>query len=469
MKKWNTPVQQTGKVLITVGILFLASCMAYLILVKYYGSSFLPNVWINGVYCTGKTVEEVNSELLLTAEAPSVVITDKDGREWKLTGDEISYAMDFSGELKDCLKEQKPYLWFRSLGEVMHYTMSPAVTYDEAQLKAFWDALPCVVEEQEAAEVAIVSIGESYELKNLTLDRLDSEKGYALLKQALEQGRENLDLEKEGVYRDLPITDEQQSVMDQWEKVKNFLETELIYDMGDEKITLDMTNKGQFLVRSEDGTFQEEEDGSLSISKEMTDQFIDALADEYDTYGKEREFLSTRGDVITLSKGIYGTLIDRKAEKAYLYEALSENSSEVHIPSYKRKAYHRGKNDIGDTYIEIDMTNQKMYLYKDGECLVETDVVTGRVSRGWDTPEGINYVYAKQKNRILRGPGYASPVKYWMPVNGNIGIHDASWRSSFGGEIYKKNGSHGCINTPYDAMKVIYETVEIGVPVIMFN
>ena len=99
---------------------------------------------------------------------------------------------------------------------------------------------------------------------------------------------------------------------------------------------------------------------------------------------------------------------------------------------------------------------------------METDVVTGNTSKKWGTPEGIYSVYAKQKNRILRGTGYASFVNYWMPVNGNIGIHDASWRSTFGGEIYKKSGSHGCINTPYQKMKEIYDTVEIGIPVIMF-
>ena len=84
------------------------------------------------------------------------------------------------------------------------------------------------------------------------------------------------------------------------------------------------------------------------------------------------------------------------------------------------------------------------------------------------TPEGTCYVYGKQKNRILRGENYASFVNFWVPVRGNIGIHDAPWRSEYGGEIYKTNGSHGCINTPYEEMEKIYEKVEIGTPVVMF-
>ena len=99
---------------------------------------------------------------------------------------------------------------------------------------------------------------------------------------------------------------------------------------------------------------------------------------------------------------------------------------------------------------------------------METDVVTGNVSKRWGTPEGIYAVFAKERNRILSGRDYASFVKYWMPYYRGIGIHDASWRNTFGGTIYQKNGSHGCINTPEKWVKIIYEEVEVGTPVIVY-
>ena len=178
------------------------------------------------------------------------------------------------------------------------------------------------------------------------------------------------------------MTEEQKQVLAQWEKVEAFQSIEITYDMGDEQIVLNKSQIGEFLIREEDGSFKEEEDGSLMISREKTDEYIDSLADEYDTYKKERTFQSTRGDLITLTKGTYGTLLNRDEEKEYLYNALLNGISETHVPAYKREAYHRGLNDIGDTYIEIDMTKQKMYLYKEGECLVETDIVTGNVTEG---------------------------------------------------------------------------------------
>ena len=111
---------------------------------------------------------------------------------------------------------------------------------------------------------------------------------------------------------------------------------------------------------------------------------------------------------------------------------------------------------------------QHMYYYVDGELALDTDVVTGNTGRRMGTPEGVDFVYNKQRNRTLIGPGYATPVKYWVPVRGHVGIHDASWRSEFGGSIYQKNGSHGCINTPTEVMAQLYEMVEIGTPVILF-
>lgn len=455
--------------MIAAGSFCLLCAVVYLLFVGYYSEGFALNTWINGVYCTGKNIEEVNSELLLKTEAPSIVIVDKNGREWKINGNDIDYIFDYSESLRSIKESQSPYAWIVNLGQTSKRELEPIITYDEDKLEALWMELPFVKEEQNIeTTIEIVKTGDTYELINRTRKRLNIEKGLKLLKQELHRGENRLELSEEGLYDDVLPTSEQQDILEQWELVEAFQSIELVYDMGDEQVILDASNRGQFLIREEDGTFRKEADGTLAISEEMTNAFIDALADEYDTYGKEREFLSTRGDNITLKKGTYGTLIDRNAEKEYLYQALTEGISDTHIPEYKRKAYHRGKNDIGNTYIEIDMTNQKMYLYVEGECQVETDIVTGNTSKRWGTPEGIHYVYAKQKNRILRGTGYASFVNYWMPVNGNIGIHDAGWRSTFGGEIYKKSGSHGCINTPYNAMKEIYDTVEIGIPVIIF-
>ena len=114
------------------------------------------------------------------------------------------------------------------------------------------------------------------------------------------------------------------------------------------------------------------------------------------------------------------------------------------------------------------MGNQKLSYYKNGRLTIQYDIVTGNTSLGRSTPVGLYHVYNKRYHTILRGDNYASYVNYWLGVHKGVGIHDATWRSEFGGEIYKHSGSHGCINSPLDQMERLYEMVDVGVPVLLY-
>lgn len=124
---------------------------------------------------------------------------------------------------------------------------------------------------------------------------------------------------------------------------------------------------------------------------------------------------------------------------------------------------------ITDTYVEVDIANQQMTYYKDGELIVHTDVVTG--FRRWrDTPTGYYTVLNKDTDCWLSGPDFNVFIKYWVGFIGTLyGLHDASWRTEFGGDVYTKNGSHGCVNTPEDAMATIFENIDIGTPVLIYD
>ena len=78
-------------------------------------------------------------------------------------------------------------------------------------------------------------------------------------------------------------------------------------------------------------------------------------------------------------------------------------------------------------------TNQHLYLFWEGEIVLESDFVSGDMTKsGRMTPPGVFGLTYKTRNAVLRGEDYETPVNYWMPFNGNIGMHDATWRSSFG-------------------------------------
>lgn len=467
--------------------LFLFSCLLFLLLLfigyfllaYYYREGFSINTWINGIYCTGKTVQEVNEELLSGMEAPSVVITDHDGTEYSLDMADMGYRADYTRTLNSYIEEQRPLLWVDHVVFHSEHTVIPEVTYNEELLHKAFAELPPIQRElqrKEAYELKY-SVETGYYLYDGLSDRMDTEKAFAALKVSITEGMYHLDLSQLDCYFDLPLTEEQLETKELAEKLEHFARSNIVYDMGDQMLPLDAATLHRFVKtdmaehNDEPGIILDEK-GNLVLDEAAVTNFVASLAEEYDTYGKEREFQSTRGDVVTVKGVTYGTEIDQKAEVSYLLEKLSSASQteevQYHIPAYKREGIVRGRNDIGDTYIEIDMTEQMMYYYEAGELMLETEVVTGNTGRRWGTPEGVNYVYNKQKNRILRGKGYASPVKYWMPVKGSIGIHDASWRNKFGGTIYQTNGSHGCINTPSEKMAELYEMVEIGTPVILF-
>lgn len=458
-------------ILLFINILFF--CGGYFLLAMYYQGEFCPNTWVNGVYCTGKSVEEVNSELLSKIKAPIITVTDGEGNAYTIDIGELDYTADYKEPLSQFMEKQNPYLWIDNLTFHQTHTLAPSVTYNQEKLEEAWNDLPFVQEEMKKEDVFEIRLTEEgYILYNGLQNRLDTEKAFLLLTQKLAAGEDSLQLTEEDCYYDTPLSAAQEQTKKLWEKIALFQQCKLVYDMGDEKVPLNAKTVSGFLM-TENGVPAVDKAGELEIDKECVWAFVEALADEYDTYGKERSFESTRGDTILVKGGTYGTKLDRKTELAYLLEALSLPESyageeKLHIPSYEKEGMVRGKDDIGDTYIEVDMTDQKMYYYLDGELALETEIVTGNTGRKMGTPEGVNFVYNKQKNRTLRGPGYASFVKYWMPVKGNIGIHDASWRKEFGGEIYKKSGSHGCINTPSEKMAELYDMVEVGTPVIMF-
>ena len=206
------------------------------------------------------------------------------------------------------------------------------------------------------------------------------------------------------------------------------------------------------------------ENGDISFSEEHIADWIAGLAEKYDTFGKDVSFQTSLGQTITVNSLDYGWQMDQEGEKSKLRSYLDSGESVLTEPLWLKMGVSLGGNGIGSTYVEIDYTNQRMWFYKDGALLVDTLVVTGNVSRDMASPEGIFGLYYKETNATLKGEDYKTPVDFWMPFYGGVGIHDAKWRSSFGGNLYQTEGSHGCINTPWENAKTIFENIEPGTP-----
>ncbi len=213
-----------------------------------------------------------------------------------------------------------------------------------------------------------------------------------------------------------------------------------------------------------------EEEHALIISEDSMTSYVQGLADKYDTAGIPREFTTSSGETITITEGTYGWKMDVESTVERLEEAICQNGSVTMEAVWDSTGVIlTEEGDMVDSYVEVDLTNQKLWFYKDGRLLIKSDCVSGTYQEeSRRTPEGIYSIFYKQSPAVLTGPGYSSPVTYWMPFNGNIGLHDATWRYEFGGDIYLYSGSHGCINLPYSVAETIYENTYIGYIVVLY-
>ncbi len=485
MKKTRRKILLKGWIL-SIFIVLLLLVLVYDLLAVYYRWGFSVNTWINGIYCTGKTAEEVNAELVEQAVPPVVVISTDSGRDEvfpmnRIDLAQMGYRCDYLAALNEYLEQQNPFLWFQNITLHREHRIEPEITYDEDTFRqAFEQTCVRVYSERPSGDYVLrFSQGTGWECEDGLTHVIDMDRAFELVKERIAAGQYEINIDRLDCFYDIPFTETQKQTQEIWERLQAFLQCDLQYDMGDTVESPDRGWLSGFVTHSRREDLGMEypvldETGEFVLDQEAVERFVQSLADQYDTYGKERLFHSTRGDLVTVpAGGTYGTTLDQEQETAYLMEHLL--SEELHdgiatrrIPAYLRQGFVRGQDDLGDTYIEVDMTDQHMYYYRDGVLILDTDVVTGNTGRRMGTPEGVNYIYYKQRNRTLRGPGYATPVKYWMAVKGHVGIHDSGWRSEYGGTIYQKNGSHGCINTPPDMAAKLYEMAEIGTPVILF-
>lgn len=212
-------------------------------------------------------------------------------------------------------------------------------------------------------------------------------------------------------------------------------------------------------------------DGNIKFDKKKVEDFIEKFDQKgYETSDSD-SFAYWEKNNVKIVKGSYENKLDKNYEVDRLMKILSEGKSVVGLlPKYiKTSTVPKNAKNIGKKYVEISLSKQHMIVWDNGKKVVSTPVVTGNPNRGMATPPGIFTIKNKMRNVVLRGPGYASPVKYWIPFNGSIGIHDSSWQSAYGGKRYLYAGSHGCINTPLKDVSALYNNVKVGTPVIVLK
>lgn len=458
--------------------ILVMTAAAYIGIGIYYRGHFLPNTTVGGFDCSGMEVDQAtdfwnallnNYVLEVRGREPS---TGESGVVLgTITPEQIQMSYpDMTGTLEDIMSKQDWLLWIKAFAGQENIIESEQMCYiyDETMVEDLirsWNF--CQSQNMVPAQDAYISeYSESlngYEIIPETRGtKLDVGQVIMLVEEALSQGNDKIDFEEVGLYIEAKILKDDSSLTIPVETANLWLSTNIVYDWNGNEVILDMGTLKDWVSI---------EDGEAILDEDAVSSFVRAQARKYDTYGKTKTFVTTAGVEMELNSASYGWRTDREAETEALSQLIKEGSTEPREPIYTHKGMIKtvdSINDVGDSYVEADLTNQHLYLYQDGEIVLETDFVSGKISNNSATPAGIFGITYKTTNAVLRGQDYATPVNYWMPFYGNYGMHDATWRASFGGDIYLNNGSHGCINLPKDMAEQIYGYVYAGFPVICY-
>lgn len=454
------------KLFVILGSVVGAVLVIYVGLSIFFMSHFYFNATLNGKNVSGYSADKVFDNWEDEIGNYSLKIVESDGTESELMGSDIDMVLQWDDTIARMISKQNGFAWPAKLFNPDQNTSEAIVTFDEDKLDSALDGFPFMDKSKQIDPVdATVS---DYDKKDgYTL--VESVSGTAIDKPVL---KENIEKALYGLADTYQITEgngylapkienDDEKLLAAIDTMNKYAGSEIDYEIGSEKETLDINTFADWLSVNDNE--------KVEIDEEKVADYVAELGTKYNTYGKSKQLATSYGTTITMSNCHYGWKIDAEAEAAAIVDDIKGGEKVTRDLNYQYTAASHTGNDYGNSYVEINLTAQHLYLYKNGSLVIDSDFVSGNPSKGNATHTGVFGVTYTERDATLKGQNYATPVSFWMPFNGNEGMHDATWRSSFGGSIYKRNGSHGCVNLPYSVAQTIFENVSAGFPVFVYE
>lgn len=441
-----------------IGVLYIAVAV-------YFGFHFYEDTVIYGVDCSQKTVDQVKLEVADRLDEYVLTVECREGKTETISADQIALEFVDNNSIDQMLRAQHCYIWPIMMLLERSPMVSVAFSYDEVKAEQVLASMSCMDTFLSVApqDAYIGTTDTGFEVVPEVMGTtLDQAKTLDTVLAALDSGAVTVSLDEEDCYVNPKLYSDDEELNADAEAMSELARAYITYDFGTQQEVIHAPVIKDWIVELADGSFV--------IDDICVTEYVENLAAKYDTFGLPVDFYTSIGTTETLSGGDYGWCIDQDATIVALLNALADGYQGVMEPVYLFSAMSHENGGIGYTYVEICISQQRMWCYENGNLIVDTPVVTGNPNRDWGTPSGgVWAIDAKKRDAILEGEGYEEPVDYWMPFNDNIGIHDFQERYHFGGSIYLSNGSHGCVNTPYDAVQKIFNAVSIGTPVIVYE
>lgn len=477
-KKKNNWYSNHKKPVLICGIVVLVLLIVYLAGMLYYNDKFLNGTMVNGSDVGGMTLQKANDQLSKKVNGQSLKLIFNDGQSEVLQSAQLGVSYNKDNSLNQLMRNQNKWAWFIGFFKNEKNTLTDLIQISDENLTNGIASMEHAKEENQIAptDAYIQYKDGSFSIVEETLgSKFNIEELVKNIKVALSKGKQQLDVTKANGYVKPHVYKDDQDLNNQLKAANEYCLSAITYTTPKGKeIALDGSTLITWLSKQDDGSYTKDE----SVFKEKLTAFVKELASQYNSIGATRTFTGKDGQSHTVSGGTYGFRVSTDSEVSALLKMINENKSENNrIPEHTGQLPSGENGGLGTTYLEINITKQHLWFVKDGSVVLESDFVSGKESDSTRlTPSGTYYIYNKERNRVLRGTKqpngkyeYESPVSYWMPFNKGIGLHDASWRSTFGRDIYINSGSHGCINLPTGFAGSLYSQIYVNLPVVVYR
>lgn len=471
-----------------VGVLLIAYIAGFV----YFSGHYYSDVTINGIAVSGMNAATAQSTLDQFYSNYALTLETIDNEKVMINGKDISMKIMLHDDFKKCLQEQKPYIWFVNYFKHHEYQVSADATWDEDELQDVYKDMKILNKKKmEAPEDAYVGVEDGkFTIVKEVLGTTIKEKTFkTVVEENLKTVQSSVNLKDSGCYELPEVYSDDEELATELKALGKYADCNIKLQLDD--LTLE---PGMDLYEN----VLEKKGDSYELSEQKVKKYVAKLAEEYDTLGTDRTFTTSFNDKkVKVHGDAFGYKMNQEETEDALIKALKAGKSTTVDVVFDEKGISlKGDNDIGDTYIEVNLSEQKVFGYKDGKLIAKGDCVSGKEAAGMGTCIGLYKIQDKLSPTVLRGEkvpvtktetkknkkgkkvkkttttyeySYESPVTYWIQFNGGIGLHDAAgWRSQYGGSIYYYSGSHGCVNLPLDLAKTLYQNYELGDPVIVY-
>ena len=441
---------------------------AYFYMVRYYSTRFLSGTIINGKDVSGMTASEVKQDLFGVADTYKLTIKERGGTTEELTSKQLGRSYIDNSQVETIMEEQENEKWLFHMSDQKVHEVTFDMAYDKKLAQDAIDQLDCFVgpgiTAPKDAKLSTDPDGKYVVTPEEEGNTLDEEKAKAMIIAALDEAAPEVDLEAGDCYLKPEVYRDDERLNKRANAWNAYLSVNVTYTFGDAVETVNGETVRPYIT---DNGYD------VILATDWVKTLVYAWGQKYDSFGLEREFTTHDGTTIKIpAGGDYGWCINKEKTIEDVKECILNGTTGNREPIWLFKAMGWDNNDITGTYCEVSIQDQHLWCYKDGVCVMDTDVVTGKPTPERMTFTGCFAIDGKKKDATLGRldvQGYASPVSWWLPFNGGEGLHDAPWRSNFGGDIYKSNGSHGCVNIPKEKMETIFNALEIGNAVIVYD